>query len=330
MIAVAVCTYNPDERLLARTLASIAGQTISADQVECVLVDNNSTPPIETFPAVHDFLKRHPSARVIIERRIGLTSARLAAIASTDSPLVCFVDDDNELAPDYLRTASRLMASHPDIGALGPGHIVVEFVDGAPAWFASEFRHHFQEKDIHGLVYGCEHGTWQDYYPPGSAVIVRREVLRHYASQVAAGALSASDRMGTQLSSGGDLQIVWESIKLRLAAGVSSELRIRHLIPSKRSTLHYIKRLCFGTSSSYLPVLVDSFPEMRQQVQQYERFLSPMAVARMAIGQVVRGRVKLLPAALAAALGTQAGLAKATGARIPRWMSTLIRILRLE
>src|SRR5688572_27713949 len=145
MIGVAICTHNPDERLLARTLAAVASQTVAPS--ECVIVDNNSDGPVAALPSVEAFLRSHDWARVVMEPKLGLTHARIAAIEATRAEILCFVDDDTEPAGDYLSTGLRILSEHTCIGALGPGRVVVDYVDPVPEWFAQRFGHHFQEKN---------------------------------------------------------------------------------------------------------------------------------------------------------------------------------------
>ena len=312
-IAVAVCTFNPDERLLRRTLDAVAAQTLRS--FDCVIVDNNSDRPVAELPSVRDFLQRVPAARVVREDTPGLSYARCAAIAATSAPLVCFVDDDNEPVPDYLAVALRLLGEHPGLGALGPGRVEVDFVDGASEWFAERFRPHFQHKTHPDrLTSGCVAATWTDYYPPGSCMVVRRPVLERYRTRFLSGELWASDRVGSSLSSGGDTQIVWEAIRMELAAGISGELRIQHMIPAKRANLRYMTKLAYGTSSSYLPALVSSFPSEKSSLP------APPADSRIAwdalkiiLRHALRMRFRLLPFELAVYFGRLAGLVRATG-----------------
>jgi GT2 family glycosyltransferase len=328
MIAIALCTHNPDERLLVRTLAAVASQTL--EPAECVIVDNASGRAVADLPVVADFLRRCGWMHVVAEPRKGLTYARIAAIEQTTAPLLCFVDDDCEPDAGYLAAAERILGEHACIGALGPGKVSVDFVDPVPEWFVQRFRGHFQEKDTAALAYGCVAATWTDYFPPGSCLVVRRDVLTQYRGAFLAGRLSASDRVGASLSSGGDTQIVWEAIKLGMAAGISPELRITHMIPAKRSTLPYMKRLCFGTSSSYLPALTDSFPEERAKLP------APPSDGRItwtmlkiAARHVARMRLKLLPIALATYAGSMAGLVRATRSK-RKWLTRWTRLLGLE
>lgn len=331
MIAVAICTHNPDERLLARTLAAVASQEIPpGENIDCVIIDNNSTPPVRSLPSVEAFLRNCSGARVIAEPKQGLTHARIAAIEQTKAPILCFVDDDNEPASDYLSTAIRILSERACIGALGPGRVGVEFVDPVPDWFAQHFRHHFQEKDWHGLAYGCVGGAWTEYYPPGSCIVVRRDVLATYRTAFLERRIASPDRVGALLSSGGDTQLVWEAVKMGLAAGISSELRLTHMIPAKRSTLRYMKRLCYGTSSSYLPVLVDSFPSEKGRLPAVptDARIAWTAI-KMAGRHLLRNRLNLLPIELATYLGSTAGLVGASGAQ-RKWLDRSIRALKME
>ena len=313
-VAVAICTFNPDERLLRRTLESVAAQTLRS--FECVIVDNNSDRPVAKLAAVREFLGRVPTARVVEERTPGLSFARSAAITATSSPLVCFVDDDNEPEPGYLAEAVRILHEHAGIGALGPGNVEVDFVDPVPEWFAERFRPHFQQKDLEGgVVTGRVEAGWTEYYPPGSCMVVRREVLERYRARFLAGELWASDRVGASLSSGGDTQIVWEAVSMGLEAGIAAPLRIRHLIPAKRSTLRYMERLAYGTSSSYLPALVSSFPAERAKLSPPPRTARILIeVLRITRAHAVRNR-RYLRFELAAYFGRLTGLARATGTR---------------
>ncbi len=329
---IAICTFNPDERLLARTLAAVSAQQIPAGlTVECVVIDNNSKPPVAERASVKAFLQSCPWARLISEPRSGLSYARVKAIEGTTSDFLCFVDDDNEPAPDYIANAHRILSEQSCIGVIGPGKITVDFVDGASVWFARTFAHHFQERDSAGLSYGCVPGTWTDYYPPGSCMVVRRDVLTRYRDSFLAGELTASDRVGTSLSSGGDTQIVWEAVKKNLAAGISSQLRATHMIPAKRATLAYIKRLSYGTSSSYLPALVSSFPSQRALIHPAPTDVRLFRDAlKIFARRLLRLRMQLAPIDLAVLFGSAVGTLGATGERESKWIKRAVRLLSLE
>ena len=54
----------------------------------------------------------------VLETKQGLTHARLCAISQNKSDWLLFVDDDNILAPDFIRQLGRIIEERPNIGAL--------------------------------------------------------------------------------------------------------------------------------------------------------------------------------------------------------------------
>jgi glycosyltransferase involved in cell wall biosynthesis len=332
-MGVAICTHNPDEKTFRRTLAAVESLEMSpGTRIECVVVDNNSDAPVSELPYVKAFLGRCTWARAITEGRKGLTYARIAAIEHTTALNLCFVDDDNEPAKDYLAAASRILTDHRCIAVIGPGKVVVNYMEPVSDWFAQRFSHHFQERDCPELTYGRICGTWTDYYPPGSCMVVRRDVLERYRQEFLSDRLSALGRVGTKLSSGDDTQIVWEAVKMGFAAGISPELRINHLITAKRSNLDYVKRLCYGTSSSYLPALVSSFPSKKAglsgAVPSNARIV--WRVTKIILRHLARLRLDVLPIELASFFGSLVGVLKASETQGRTWVYRCVALLRLD
>ncbi len=126
-LSVVVCSHNPRLEFLDRTLVGLRQQDLELDAWELIVVDNSSEPALSSFVD----LAWHPSATMIEERTLGLTSARLCGIAATSGELIVFVDDDNVLRNDYLRLAMGLFNSFPNLGAFG-GQCLPEFVVSRP------------------------------------------------------------------------------------------------------------------------------------------------------------------------------------------------------
>jgi glycosyltransferase involved in cell wall biosynthesis len=259
-ISIAVCTHNPDRRLLERLLASIKKLDFVDTAERITIIDNNSDPHLLNTEEVQNFLSEQSNAECIREEKPGLTAARCRAIKETSSDVLVFFDDDNEPASNYLTILLDAFNSYPGIGAWGPGIIKVEFLDKTPA----EIRKRpdiFQEQSKR-FGYVCSPGSWNEYCPFGTGFAVRRSVLSAYASAVESGRLQTTDRIGKSLASAGDVEILWECFKLGMAAGVLPTLRCGHLINSNKASLSYVTRLQFGCSSSYLPALRESFPDI--------------------------------------------------------------------
>lgn len=264
--SIVVCTYNPNQTLLNRLLTAIRAILTTTQLAEVIIIDNCSSPAIEEIKFVQDFLLATPKSRCVIESKKGLSAARYRAIQEASAPIVVFFDDDNEPSPDYLQVLDSYFTEYPNVGVWGPGHIAVEYVDPVNSWI-KQHPEKFQQRQRE-FGYSCIPATWGPYSPNGTGFAVRREILIQYKSAIDQGLLRASGRKGKSLTSGEDVQIVWEGVKMGFAAGMIPELRCNHLITSKKANLEYLRRLEFGTASSYAPAILESFPQQATQLGQ--------------------------------------------------------------
>lgn len=262
--SIVVCTYNPRVDLLDRLLHAIQAIVSTNEFVEVLLVDNYSSPAIGDLDIVKVFLSQVPSARCIIELNRGLAAARYRAIQETSAPIVVFFDDDNEPNSDYLKVLDRYFSDYPNVGIWGPGEITVEYVDPVKPWF----RQHtdlFQQRNL-PFSYSCVPAIFDVCMPNGTGFAVRRKILHKYITEVSLGKLKATGRTGKNFASAEDVQIVWEGVKLGFAAGMIEELKCNHLIDRNKANMGYLKRLHFGTASSYATALLESYPESINQL----------------------------------------------------------------
>lgn len=125
-LSVIICTHNPRQDYLRRTLDALQTQTLASKRWELLLVDNASN---ESLSKAWD-LSWHPQARHIREDELGLTPARVRGIKESSGELLVFVDDDNVLASDYLERALAIHIGRPQVGAFGAGKILGEFEPG--------------------------------------------------------------------------------------------------------------------------------------------------------------------------------------------------------
>jgi glycosyltransferase involved in cell wall biosynthesis len=258
MFSLAICTYNPEPRLLERLIRAINNFLTEPLLDQVVIVDNNSSPAISSHIFVKELLLGSAKVRCVVETKQGLTFARCRAASEISSPFIVFFDDDNEPAANYLSILEYYFKKYPNVGCWGPGEIAVEYVDPVDPWFEQN-REYFQQRKS-DFAYGCVPAAWEPYYPNGTGLALRREVLQKYVLAVQQGDLRATDRKGKSLASGGDAQILWEGVKMGYAAGLIPELQCNHLIASSKANFGYLKRLRFGIASSYIATLVESFP----------------------------------------------------------------------
>lgn len=103
---VVVPTYNRSA-LLRKTLHSLLHAAVPPSlQVTVIVVDNNS--PDDTATVVQEIQTESPvPVRYIRERKQGLSHARNAGIAASNSDLVGFIDDDEEIDSFWYTVVAR-------------------------------------------------------------------------------------------------------------------------------------------------------------------------------------------------------------------------------
>ncbi len=255
-LSVIIPTHNPHAGRLQRTLAALRGQTLPVAEWECLVVDNASSPALR----LDDWTPAAPAnLRLVNEPAAGLSHARRRGFQESRGDLLILVDDDNELAADYLAETLRLFAAHPRIGLLG-GRSVPEFEQSPPAWI----------REFHGLLACRDPGdaaiisnglrnavTGRNEYPEGAPIgagmALRRVAVKAWLERSDPSALP--DRQGGSLSSGGDNDIVLCAMAAGWECAYFPSLKLTHLIPAGRITRDYLGRLNRGIQQSWMRVL---------------------------------------------------------------------------
>ncbi len=251
------CAHNPEPEIFKRLIDAVAKLSVPDGMTaEWIVVDNNSTECIEDS---FDFSSVAFEVFHVKENEPGLTAARLAGIAKSRYHWLIFFDDDNEPAPDYLIEANIVIEKYPQVGAWGPGRVEVVFQDsGVDKWVRTN-ADLFQQCNKSELRFGNEK-QWQDYYPFGTGLIIRKSFANLYAERVRSQKYTMTDRKGKSLTSGGDIQMVWTAIEQGAFAGTAPGLQLKHNISKGKSSLKYLLRQQFGTASAYIKAFNQVFP----------------------------------------------------------------------
>jgi len=174
--------------------------------------------------------------------------------------IVVLIDDDNILASDYLAHVVGLFAEQPRLGAAG-GKSLPEFETMPPAWTREFFpllalRDPGPEAAIAQSLSSTQ-GGFNEYpaaaAPIGAGMALRREAAAAWLTDSSRRALS--DRRGSELSSGGDNDIVLTLLEHGWHVGYFPELSLTHLIPAARLDPAYLWRLNSGIQKSWMEVL---------------------------------------------------------------------------
>lgn len=216
-VAAVVCTWNrPGALTLA--LESLAGQTMSRDRYQVVVVDNGDGSGAR--------VARECGADIVLElSEPGLSRARNAGWRAIDAPWLAFLDDDAVAAADWLEVGLELIAGSRAMAAGGP--ILPLYDERPPGWFRDEY----------------ELRTWGG----GERLLRRGESFSASNLLLARSALDAVDgfdqRLGMRAGRIGVgeetalFERLWEKLDLR--AVYSPRLVVRHRVPRRKTTVAY-------------------------------------------------------------------------------------------
>ncbi|NRR91023.1 glycosyltransferase family 2 protein [Winogradskyella undariae] len=257
-LSIITCTYNPNRAVFDRLISSVSKlKKTNNISVEWIVVDNNSKNKIE---ANFDFSNVKIPFSHVIERKPGLTAARISGINSAKGDWLVFFDDDNEPNNNYLIESVELILNYPKVKCWGAGNINVCFEDkNVNSWVIKQ-KKIFQERHVIGeIIQNSE--VWNENYPQGTGQLIEKKIILDYLDKVDSGLYSLSDRKGKSLSSGGDVQIALNVIKKGYKVGVSEKLILNHNIESNKSTFEYINRLIYGMASGAIVSHQQVFPK---------------------------------------------------------------------
>lgn len=253
-IDICICTHNPRLEILTIVLNAIANQTIGKDNYQVWIIDNGSSPPLSTTD-IKQLATAGITYNLLCEPRLGIMYARELASRATTGDVVIFVDDDNELMPNYLEVAADILASHPEIGFFG-GKLLSGIKVEYPNWM-NELFGYIGIKDCGDLpISRCLKGDydWGEWEPPTAGSVVRRQVLQRYFEKLK---LIPPDlvigRQGSQgLLSSEDSLIAKCCYELGLECAYQPQLQLIHHISDRRLQFGYFVRLLFNYGRSYV------------------------------------------------------------------------------
>lgn len=247
-ISIVICTFNPRIEYLERCLNAIqrAKQNINFE-VEIILVNNNSTNNFLASSKIKELLIEL-GIKVTLEKKQGLTYARIRGIQESKGEYIVFIDDDNVVDFKFFKFGVEVANEFPFIGAFsGNVQLVLE-----------EQPRPCLEKYL-GLLVRRElyKDEWSNLYfnnktmPCGAGLWVSRDVAKHYVDlNLNDRSKFITDRVGEELLSGGDNDLAMCAIDIGLGMGLFERLRVHHLISKNRVKENYLLKLNEGIEYS--------------------------------------------------------------------------------
>jgi glycosyltransferase involved in cell wall biosynthesis len=239
-ISVIICTHNPQINFLNQTLDSLKNQTLPKQDWELLIIDNASTKPLSEYLDI----SWHSQSKLIQEEEAGLTNARICGINNAIGDLIILVDDDNVLCPDYLEVAIQIQKKHPSMGCFGPATILPEFEE-EPSEKLRKYTPLLALRDQRQDIWSNKPDD--NCVPWGAGLCIVSSVAKRHIEIITNRNRSfVLDRIGCQLLSGGDTEFSYTACNMGYGKGVFKNLKVRHLINSKRVKKDYLIRISEG------------------------------------------------------------------------------------
>jgi glycosyltransferase involved in cell wall biosynthesis len=248
---VCICTHNPPKQVFSLVLNALADQTLSKDAYQVWVIDNASSPAIsigDLAPLAAAGIGYH----LIVEPRLGIMYARRRAIESTTGDLLLYVDDDNELAADYLERVMEIARERPEIGCFGGKLLLPDYLT-PPQWL-KPLLPYLAIKDLGDLEISqhLKKYAWAQGEPPTAGMTARRAVLERYLAKLAnlppELKLGRSGKQG--LLSSEDSLLASGAYELNLACSYQPSLKLNHHINPRRFEFLYQVKLLFSYGRS--------------------------------------------------------------------------------
>lgn len=251
MVDVCICSYNPDPNKMRLVLNAIATQSARQAINTVIIVDNGSSPKLDNN-LLSCFKQTDIAARIVFESTQGIINARIRAINESTSDWLLFVDDDNELALDYVEQGIAFFKSNPDVGCFGGKLLLPEHLK-PPRW-AAPFLPFLGLRDEGEKVisnFSNEYGPWE---PPTAGAWLHRSVANEFLRRVdLQPELLLLGRKGTTgLASCEDSLIMRGASVVDLKNAYVPQLVLWHHLDQRKFKMLFLLKLLFAFGSSHM------------------------------------------------------------------------------
>jgi len=241
-VAVIIPTLRRPESL-TRALRSVFAQTGAAERVSAVVVVDND--PVASARSTVDLLRpESPWPLVYVsEPTPGVARARNAGLATTDAPLIAFLDDDEAASTGWL---AALLAAQTQTGADAVFGPITGRAPDAQEWLKPYLERFF------GRDGPAQTGLIADPWGCGNSLLVRATALPGAAP------FSASAD-----HTGGEDDVLFAALDARGGRfGWAADARVEEFAPAHRSTLGYAltRAFAYGQGPSQTAAAARNWP----------------------------------------------------------------------
>lgn len=236
-ISVVICTYKRKNNL-ERSIRAISHQTISQDEYEVIVVDNNpefmELQPFFDILRSQEFTEYPDHLRLVHCPLIGLSFARNAGLSEASGELILFLDDDSVANPDLLERYLGVFSVHQDVGLIG-GHIILQRDDNPGIVWKSGWERYWSHFETDFCEFTKVEHWWE--YPWGANWCAKRKVLFQIG-----GFRGNFGRHGNDFNGGEEIVAASLIQKLGYAIGILPQAVVTHEVERTRFTLTHLQQ----------------------------------------------------------------------------------------
>jgi glycosyltransferase involved in cell wall biosynthesis len=237
-ISSILCTYRRPDTLSA-AIQSLWNQTLSTNEYEVIVVDNNSR------DGTAGIVRKHQRdggchLRYVLERQQGLSHARNRGVREARAEIVAFLDDDAVAEPKWLSSLLDVYDRFADAWAAG-GRV-------APIWGAKRpnWLHDGMLRSLSLVDWGDEERPLQW---PERVIGTNLSFRKRAFSEIGTFAPSLG-RRGQLLLGNEDTEMQERIHKLGKLVFYTPRAVVRHHVPVQRMTKQYFYGRAYGTGRS--------------------------------------------------------------------------------
>ena len=236
---VVIPAYNRKD-MVRKALDSFVEAVMPPElDVTLIVVDNNSKDG--TADAIQGIIDGFPiRLRYVLETKQGLSNARNGGIAASTADLIGFIDDDEEVEPNWLEVVAREFTD-PEIDFIG-GCVLPNWVTAMPDWLPSGYP------SVIGAIPPKPRAIFDDNFTGnlmGGNAVMRRHVFERVG-----GYAPHLGRSSKGLLSDEDADMYRRIRAAGLRGIYVPELAIRHYIAPDRLTRNYHRRWVYWRAAS--------------------------------------------------------------------------------
>ncbi|MDH8701663.1 glycosyltransferase involved in cell wall biosynthesis [Dysgonomonadaceae bacterium PH5-43] len=235
--SVVICTYNR-AKYLSKTLHSVLTQSISPNNFEIIVVDNNSTDNTsEVFSNIKENTSDDINLHYYKEINQGISHARNLGVSKAINDYIVFIDDDETIDSNFLEKLSDFLNIYPQAELISEP-VVPVYETKEPEWLSPYTT---------ALVTGAYNkGTKikivnKSEYPGTGHATFKRELFLKYG-----GFKTNLGRKAGSLMGGEDKDFFLRLMNNNIDCYYVPEAKIYHHIPASKLTEEYFNKLTFS------------------------------------------------------------------------------------